>query len=261
MRRSLFRLCIAGFALVSSPGFALEATGQFGGAMVVDGIAIRTDDGTELVFSDVPFDRAALAADFRFDISDRDFHETTLQGSLVTLRLDADGTVSGLGLGGSSMYSSDMDAALTLDKRSAQAIAGRFEMDQFQLKFDLPLWTDGAIPRVGTPLPADGGEAGKVLQSYLSAIESGDYEVFVALSPPSWRESLQASKAKGEAQLELDAVREELPESITPVGGHGESQRAWIDLDAKRDGAAVKAVATMEQDAAGWYVRRIVVLR
>jgi hypothetical protein len=154
-----------------------------------------------------------------------------------------------------------MEGALVLRTRTNEAIAGGFEYDTIKIDFELPVWTNGAIPRVGAPLAADGGEAGKVLQAYLAALAANDFDAFVALSPPTWRESMNASKAKGEGQLEIDAVTSELPQAIKIVGGHGEAQRAWIDLSATRDGKPVKAVATVESDANGWYVRRIETLK
>ncbi len=240
---------------------AAKATGQVGDWTVVDAIAVRDDSGVRIVVSDKPFDRAGIAADLRFDIGDTSAHEDTAQGRMLNLYIDAEGKLSSLGVGGSSSYSSDMDSALVWRTRTNEAIAGGFEYDTIKLDFDLPVWTNGAIPRVGAALGADGGEAGKVLQAYLAALAANDFDAFVALSPPTWRESMNASKAKGEGQLEIDAVTSELPQAIKIVGGHGEAQRAWIDLSATRDGKPVKAVATVESDANGWYVRRIETLK
>lgn len=261
MRRPIMRVCVASLVMAAFPAFAEQVSGQVDSWRVVDALAISSDEGIEIAFSDKPFDRAAIAADYRYDILDQHAHESDRGGSLMTLRLDAEGGVSGIGMGGSSLYTSDMDEALKLEKHSAQAIAGRFAYGGYQLSFDLPVWKNGQLPRQGSPLPADGGAAGEALRAYLAALKGNDFDAFVALSPPSWRESMQASKAKGEAQLEIDAVREELPDAIALTGGHAEAQRAWIDLSAKQAGASVKAVATLEQDAGRWYVRRIQVLR
>jgi len=261
MHRSMMRLCVASLALAAFPAYAGEVSGQVDGWTVVDALAIRGDAGIEIVFSDTAFDRAAIAADFRYDMLDGHAHESERQGALMTLRLDAEGGVSGIGMGGSSLYTSAMDSAFTLGKLGADAIAGQLDYGSYQVRFDLPLLQNGQLPRQGSPLPADGGAAGEALRAYLAALKGNDFDAFVALSPPSWRESMQASKAKGEAQLEIDAVREELPDAIALTGGHAEAQRAWIDLSAKQAGAAVKAVATLEQDSGRWYVRRIQVLR
>jgi hypothetical protein len=72
---------------------------------------------------------------------------------------------------------------------------------------------------------------------------------------------MNASEAKGEGQLEIDAVTAELPQALKIIGGNGETERAWIDLSATREGMAVKAVATLERDAGGWYVQRIETLK
>jgi hypothetical protein len=154
-----------------------------------------------------------------------------------------------------------MDKALTLTTRSQERLVGRYDDGSVQVDFDVPVWRNGALPRVGAPLAADGGEAGAALRAYLAAIAANDFDAFVGLSPPKWRDSMQASKAKGEGQLEIDAVKSELPQSPKIVGGHGEATRAWIDLAATRDGKPVKAVATVERDAGGWYVRRIETLK
>lgn len=261
MRRLTPNLFATGLLLLSIPVLATEVSGQVDDWTVVDALAIGSDGGIEIAFSNQPFDRAAIAADYRYDSLDEHAHESDRGGTVLTLRLDAEGGVSGLGRSGMSSYSSDMDAALTLDKRDGSAVSGRFEYGSISLAFDLPVWKNGELPRQGAALPADGGAAGEALRAYLAALKGNDFDAFVGLSPPSWRESMQASKAKGEAQLEIDAVREELPDAITLTGGHGEPQRAWIDLDAKRAGQPVKAVATVERDDGGWYVRRIQVLR
>jgi len=238
-----------------------KASGQVGDWTVVDAIAVRDDSGIRIVVSDKPFDRAGIAADLRLDISDAAAHEDSAQANMLSLYIDDDGTLSSLGVGGSSSYSSDMEGALTLRSRSADAIAGRFDYDAMKFDFELPLWANGAIPRVGAALAIDGGEAGKALSAYLAAVKANNFDAFVALSPPQWRESMNASKAKGEGQLEIDAVTSELPQALKIIGGHGETERAWIDLSATREGKAVKAVATLERDAGGWYVRRIETLK
>lgn len=249
---------IAGAA--SAAAAPVKVSGQFGEWQLVDAIAVLDDGETSLVLSDRPFDRAGIAADLRFDIGDRAAQEEA-GGMLLSIRIDAEGRMAGLGMGGSSSYSSAMDSALTLATRSPERLVGRYDDGSVQVDFDVPVWRNGALPRGGTPLAADAGEAGVALRAYLAAIAANDFDAFVGLSPPTWRESMKASKAKGEAQLEIDAVKSELPQSPKIVGGHGEAQRAWIDLAALRDGKPVNAVATVERDADGWYVRRIETLR
>ncbi len=261
MRFPMILLCaaVAGAAICTEA--SAKASGQVGDWTVVDAIAVRDDSGIRIVVSDKPFDRAGIAADRRFDIGDTSAHEDTAGGKLLSLYIDSDGTLSSLGVGGSSSYSSEMADALTLRSRSTDAIAGAFAYDAIKLDFELPVWANGAIPRVGTPLAADGGAAGKALAAYLAALKANDFDAFVALSPPQWRESMNASKAKGEGQLEIDAVSSELPQALKIIGGHGETDRAWIDLSATSEGKAVKAAATLERDAGGWYVRRIDTLK
>lgn len=245
------------FPLAAVAADAPVASGSAGGWTVADAIAVRDANGIRLVFSDRAFDRAGIGGDRRFDIRDRGAHEDDAGGRTLTLRLDADGSLAGLGIGGSSLYSSDMDAGLALRGAPGDTIAGRFDHGDVSLVFDLPLWTDGAIPRGGAPLPADGGEAGEALRRYLAAIAARDFEAFVALSPPAWRESMRASAAKGEAQLEIDAVASELPQGLQVGGGHGEDARAWLDLSGTRGGSKVAAVVTLERDGGAWFVRRI----
>ncbi len=255
IRPSLLLLgVLASTAVVA--GAPATVSGRIGDSVVVDGIAVLDDGETNLVVSDRAFDRAGIAADLRFDIGDRAAHEDA-GGLMLGIRIDAEGGIVGLAMGGSSSYTSDMDSALTLATHSPERLVGRYDDGTIQIDFDVPVWRNGALPRGGTPLAADGGEAGAALRSYLAAIAANDFDAFVALSPPAWRESMQASKAKGEAQLEIDAVKSELPQSATVVGGHGESRRAWLDLAATREGKPVKAVATVERDAGGWYVHRI----
>lgn len=258
-------LLYATFATIATaaicPDAAAEASGQVGDWTVVDAIAVRDDSGIRIVVSDKPFDRAGIAADLRFDIGDTSAHEDATNANLLSLYIDDDGTLSSLGVGGSSSYSSEMEGALSLRSRSADAIAGRFDYDTMKFDFELPVWANGAIPRVGAALAVDGGEAGKALLAYLAALKANNFDAFVALSPPSWRDSMNASEAKGEGQLEIDAVTAELPQALKIIGGNGETERAWIDLSATREGKAVKAVATLERDAGGWYVQRIETLK
>lgn len=260
MIRPSLLLCSVLASVAVAVAAPVKVSGRFGEWNLVDGIAVLDDGETTVIVSDRPFDRAGIAADLRYDIGDRAAHEEA-GGMLLSIRIDAEGRMAGLGMGGSSSYTSEMDRALTLATHSPQRLVGRYDDGSVQVDFDVPVWRNGALPRGGTPLAADGGEAGAALRAYLAAIAANDFDAFVGLSPPTWRDSMKASKAKGEAQLEIDAVKSELPQSPQIVGGHGEAQRAWIDLAAMRDGKPVKAVATVERDGEGWYVRRIETLR
>jgi hypothetical protein len=246
---------------LATPAFAMPGvSGSVDGWAVADAIAVVEDGETQLLVSDQAFDRARIAGDRRFDILDSAAHEEA-GGQVLRIVIDGDGKMSSLGMGGMSSYTSDMSDALVLTARTDDRLVGRFDHGDTTLRFDLTVWRNGEIPRVGAALPAGGGEPGAALQAYFKAIAANDFDTFVALSPPSWRASMQASKAKGEAQLEIDAVAVELPSTPAITGGHGEAQRAWVDVTGTREGKPVEAVATLERDAQGWYVRRVDTVR
>ncbi|MDZ3823603.1 MAG: hypothetical protein U0S76_08365 [Pseudoxanthomonas sp.] len=109
---------------------------------VVDAIAYqdRYDPGhTRLVFSDVAFDRAAMA-EGGIDLTDFLHHP----GAMLDFKIDPDGAVDTLiiSAGGESRYLAGAEAGdlLRLERRDRERIVGQVESaDRHLIRFDLPV--------------------------------------------------------------------------------------------------------------------------
>ncbi|MGB4859829.1 MAG: hypothetical protein WBP11_10940 [Dokdonella sp.] len=240
---------------------AAPASGNVGDWKVVDAIAWRDSMGTHVVVSDKPFDRIAIASDRKMDSSDVMSQQMNpLNAQTYELRLDAKGAVDGINIsvpgGSSAQFSSEMTEGLKLSKNNDKTVAGSFAYDNADIRFDVPVVT-GELPRPGKPLPADGGEPGKVLTAQIAAIAKGDFDALIKLSPPEHRASIMAAAKKDGGKMEMMAAQAFTPSKATVTGGSIEGDKAWLDFDGVQGGEVVKGMAILERADGAWYVRNI----
>lgn len=248
-------------AFASSAAAAPPGSGTTGQWTVADAIAWRDPSGTHIVFSDKAFDRVAIAGDRRLDSSDITSHQMSpLNGQTYEIRLDPDGSLGGLGIsspgGTSSRYSSSMAEGLKVDRNEESHIAGSFIYEGASLHFDLPVHS-GELSRPGTALPADGGEPGKVLLAQIKAVEKGDYDTLVELSPPEYRESMLKQKGTPDAAMEMTAAKAFTPSIVRISGGSIDGDRAWLDFTGRQGDEAIKGIAILQRSDGRWYVRNL----
>jgi hypothetical protein len=257
-------------ALPTAPALAEPAASgsvRLGGAdwQVADVVAYPDDEEIEVVFSNVAFDRAAMAADGKVDSFDALRHE----GNSLTLNIATDGptmcldmmTRSENGSSGGSTCNSDYPPTITISARSADHIAGSMRYgdvdgEHVHLDFNVAIEggsTGGAVARPGTPLPADGGAPAVAMLAHFAAVSAGDWEKLKALSHPDRRTMMEASEAAGEHTKLFEFLQMVAPKDIKITGGMQDGEQAQVDYEAKEDGRTVQGTADLVQFEGRWY--------
>jgi hypothetical protein len=248
----------------------------------VDGHAGRAPDLFEeqvmlptLWFVTVAFDHGPLAAASAKEIDDAvtrqvfDHHSAELQ-----LRLNADGNaVEGLQLyvppGDNRSLSSNEVGVLTLTGPIAAHAAGRFKLDDDELhcdlKFDLPMAGVGPPPKAaptakpaGQPLPAGGGEPGKVYMAMHRATLAGDVDAMLALAEKAKADEMRKSRSQPEFPKMLAMVRAFEPVQVQITGGRIDGDHAELDIVGKdADGAALTGTVTLSREDGSWKIGNV----
>jgi hypothetical protein len=235
------------------------------GWKVADAFAYPDGDEIEVVFSDKVFDRADMSADGKIDTFDSMRHD----GNTLTLNFDADGPTmcvdfmtrgDGGSMGGSSCNSA-YPPTITITARSADRIAGSMhwgeaDEEHIHLSFDVPIQgaaTAGAVPRPGTPLPADGGAPGKAMLAHFAAVAAGDWNTLKAISHPDRRDMMEASEKAGEHQQMFEFLQKFVPRNIRITGGMLDGDQAQVDYSAEEAGSPSKGTADLVQFEGRWY--------
>jgi hypothetical protein len=227
---------------------------------VVDAIAYRHDDEVLVVLSNKNYDRAAFAKDGKLDDFDFIHHTMDAGASTLTLKFDDEFKLSTMQYslpGGSGARSGDMEKDFTLGKHSATALAGAFkyasDADKVSVSFDLPIQSD-KLERPGKPLAADGGDPGKALLKHFAAIQSGNIDQVIAVSPPERRSMIEAAKASGEAKQMLPFMQSMTPTQAKVLGGTLDGDKAQIDFQGMLGGKVQKGNAELSRINGTWYV-------
>lgn len=249
------------------PAAATSASGKvnFKGQSwdVADAIAYPGDDKTvEVALSSKPFDRKDIVKDGKVDSFDVMRHQMSSEASTITLKIDADDTMSCLDYslqgGGGSSCGSAQSQGLKLDKRSRDAIAGSFAFtdgeDKVDARFNLPITR--TVKRAGQPLPAGGGEPGKAVLANFAAARSGDLEKLKALSPPEKRQQMESVDAS-EKEMMLGFLKATTPTGVKILGGTVDGDSALVDFQGKSDGQKVKGTVEVERIDGRWYVESV----
>lgn len=233
---------------------------------VADAMAWHDGDELEVVFSDVPFDRAAMTGDGELDTFDFMRHD----GNLVALNFADDGPTMCVDMttrAGDTVYSgskcnSDFPPAVSIGARSDSRIAGTMDWsdggERLQLRFDLPI--EAAAPAAaaaaepaGEPLPPDGGEPARAMLAHFAAVRAGDWEALKALSHPDRRSMMQASEEAGEHQQMFQFLQTFAPTDIRVTGGTVSGDDAQVAYEAREQGTPVKGTADMVRLDGTWY--------
>lgn len=224
---------------------------------VVDAVAYKTEDGIEVALLPAAFDRKAAATDQKID----SFDVMRMGKGHITLRIGSDGTFSCIdyanGQGGGSSCNGDYTKALTFTARTADHVAGTFQLkaggDTADVTFDLKV--ESTVARAGTALPADGGEPGRAVMAHFAAIEKNDFKALMATAPPEQRKLMEASDKSGEAKEMFGMMRAMSPRKVKVLGGTVDGDEATVDFEGVADGKPTKGAATVVRIDGKWYLR------
>lgn len=243
------------------------ASGHFGNEdqrlEIADAIAYRDGMFLMVVVSDQSFDLADFAADGRLDSMDFLRH----QGATFELRLEPEegdlwgytlrpgagklGTVSG--------SSSDLANAFRITHIDAERVRGELDDgERNQLRFDLPI-QGTEIARPGQPLPADGGEPGRVLREMIAATHAGDIDRMIALASDEQAASFREAERDGETAMVLEMAKMFMPQEqgLEVTGGTEHGNTAWVDFSGRDHTGNIRGTATLQRTDGRWHLENI----
>jgi hypothetical protein len=106
--------------------------------------------------------------------------------------------------------------------------------------------------KVGVPLPADGGEPGKVVLAALDAQRSGDFEKWKkAFHPRVWKDSEKPMREM------LERGAKHSPTSARILGGSVDGDHANVQIEAAFPSATRTSDADLERFEGQWRVTRM----
>jgi hypothetical protein len=246
---------------MAGPALGADAKGEVRLARasftVADAVAYATDGGVEVALLSKPFDRNAAVTDQKID----SFDVMRTDGPSITLRIPADGPMNCIDFrtdsGGGSSCNSTYGEGLRITTRTPERIAGSFTLagdgDRADVTFDLKV--ESTVTRTGTPLPAGGGEPGKVALAYFAAVEKGDLRALKAMARPEQRAEMEKAEKSGDAKDMLELLQALSPRKVRLVGGTLNGDQAFVDFEGESDGAPAKGVVELTRVAGTWYVK------
>ena len=125
-----------------------------------------------------------------------------------------------------------------------------------ELDFDIPLLGTiaEAPPMPGQPLPADGGEPGKVYLALNKAMLAGDLDALATLLPPEQAAEMQKSRATPEFAQQLLFIQAMTPKNVKLKGGRIDGDKAWLEFDGVEGDALRSGTAEMVRENGRWRV-------
>lgn len=262
-RFALLSLLMAGCGLAQAESVSGDCRYDQETSIIVDGLVFRQpnsfdDKKTDVVIalSTVALDKAALAK-----ISDGSMKESSLrrrmmdsrEARLIKLTIEGD-IVTALNYnGGGTSYStsgtsvgkfvpkandaSHVEASFTLEG-DADALRCQFS---FNLAY-ASTTSAGAASKAastaatpaagGKPLPPGGGDAGKVFQANLAAMQKGDIDAMLATVSKAQADKMRAQKNDPKFPMMLQMMKSFAPKIATVTGGQDFGGRAELTLDA-----------------------------
>jgi hypothetical protein len=107
-------------------------------------------------------------------------------------------------------------------------------------------------PAAGTPLPADGGEPGKVVLAALAAQRNADFAQWSA----AWHPRMWEGKEE-QTRKTLERMRKHSPASARIVGGHIDGDRAIVQVEATFTSKTATSEAELELLDGAWRLVRM----
>lgn len=268
-------------ALAAVPAFA----GETGGTCNKDGKEFKFVDGvyfTEpntfeetkldrvLAFSSVALDKVAIGRAEDKEEAVRDQVWEAEDGARIQLSIDEEDKVWALqfNAGGTSFSQSGSGIGeLTLKGKSADGMSGTFKLEgdaddlSCDLHFGLAAGETAAavaaappLPK-GKPIPAGGGELGKVYMANFQAMRKGDIDGLIATAAAETRTQMEEARKDPEFPKMLELMQAFSPTSIKITGGQDFGDSAELTLEGTdEDGSKSTGTAKMVKEGGAWKV-------
>jgi hypothetical protein len=163
-------------------------------------------------------------------------------------------------------YSSNEVGAFVLKAASHGRLVGTYQYADdddpdgpaCDLNFDIPLMgtVAEAPPLPGQPLPADGGEPGKLYLALNRAMIAGDLDALAKLLPPEDAADMQKMRGTPEFAGQLAMMQALTPHGVRLKGGRIDGDQAWVEFDATEGDALRSGTAEMARVDGKWKVVR-----
>lgn len=268
------------------PDPRVKAQGSFGTNnewKLRDAVAVRDGDDIILCFARLWFDRERWVLDAELTSEDLGtfLRNEEDYAPAFEVKLDAQGRYlahrlryGGYGVKWVSGFDEGEGVVLSIHQqdRIAGTVRLRSASTQAAIEFDLPVLALGPIARPGVPLPADGGEPGRLLLAKSRAIHDGDLDRVLQLMSPRER-----SSAFGRYDSNLDynpgdldmsgssffmfKQRLDVPDITRIEGGSMDGDVAWVDFsggDSILTDEPLTGTAVMIRRRHGWEVGEII---
>ncbi|MBL8300113.1 MAG: hypothetical protein JNN30_17380 [Rhodanobacteraceae bacterium] len=183
-------------------------------------------------------------------------------------------TVNFNGAGSSVSQSGGDIGKLTTQVNDAKRMAGSFVLEgdddvRCDVGFDLAYaattaataaasaaGSKEAAPK-GKALPAGGGEAGKVFQANLAAMQKGDLDAMLATVTKKQADEIRAQRKDPQFGAMLEMMKAFAPKSAAVTGGQDFGDSAELTLDAvDQSGGKSTGTATMRKEGGAWKVEK-----
>lgn len=218
---------------------------------------------TRVVFSDRPIDGAVLD-----DAADR---ESALDGMLrgatrVELNIEPDGSFQNVNLqtdSGSGSQSGSGWFTLDLKHNDDKRIEGSFHTNdesekktgryyELSFAFDLP-----GAPDLGTPLPAGGGEQGKVYLAHLAMLKKGDIDGLAKTMSKARAAELLGHRNDSDFKMMFGFIQSQALRDPKYVKGHVKGDAATLEYTGKdEEGNVVTTTVSMKREAGAWKIEK-----
>jgi hypothetical protein len=112
-----------------------------------------------------------------------------------------------------------------------------------------------SVPDAGTPLPADGGDAGKSYLAYSTALRKGDVDAIARTMEKERAEAMLAHRKDPDFKQMLGFLQMSAPKEIQIKGGSVKGGHATLDVQGKdADGNEIKGKVRMLKDGNDWRI-------
>jgi len=155
---------------------------------------------------------------------------------------------------------------LKLTRTDAKGAAGHYTLKgevscdfTFDLAYAVPTAKGAAKVSSpgGKPIPAGGGEAGKVFQANVAAMQKGDIDAMLATVSKDQAEQMRAQRKDPEFPAMLEMMKAFAPKSVKVTGGEDFGDHAELTLEGiDQGGGKSSGTAQMVKEGAQWKVQK-----
>jgi hypothetical protein len=165
-----------------------------------------------------------------------------------------------------SQYGSAPIGELKLSRNDAKGAAGHYTLKgevscdfTFDLAYAAPnaKGTGTAASAGGKPIPAGGGDAGKVFQANVVAMQKGDIDAMLVTVSKDQAEQMRAQRKDPEFPAMLEMMKAFAPRSVKVTGGQDFGDHAELTLEGiDQGGGKSTGTAQMVKEDGKWKVQK-----